>query len=126
MKNLLKTFAVLFLASVTTFAGTNPTSSVDDEKNSIKFGMYFNQDSEKIRTFYEKETGEKLEVRFIDSDGKVISQTGISKKLTSAQMDIDVSQLVDGNYTIEVTSENEVLTREVVINTSKPVKELKF
>ena len=120
MKNLLKIIAGLLLVSSFTFANDYMVHPELVETESLKMGMYFDQSSGVVKTFFEKQVGSDLNVSISDSEGRVLNQTHINKKRDGARVNFDISTLENGTYTLEAAHDGEIITKTIVIEKVKP------
>ena len=120
MKNSLKIIAGLLLVSSFTFANSNASSLEEADTESLKMGMYFDQSSGVVKTFFKKQIGLDLNVSISDSKGRVLNQTHINKKRDGARVNFDISTLENGTYTLEAAHDGEVITKTIVIEKVKP------
>lgn len=123
MKTLTTVFAALLLSTTLTFANTEKEKEVDA---TYQVGMYFDGSSNTIKTFYEKEEGQKLKVQLKTIDGKVLHTSYVGKKLSAATIHFNVEDLPDGAYTLEMTDGDVVTTKNISLDTSQPERTLKF
>ena len=122
MKNVLKIIAGLLLVSSFTFANDNLANHEETDAKSLKMGMYFDQSSGIVKTFYEKQVGSDLNVSISDSKGRVLNQTHFNKKRNGARVNFDLSTLQHGIYTLEASHNGEIIKKTIVIEKIKPSK----
>jgi adenylate cyclase len=126
MKNLLKVTAAAFLlTSSVAFANTEGENK-NKETTEFKMSMYFDSSSEKIKTFFEKAKGDYLQVSVLDENNRVLSKITFGKKELTPRLNLDISGLKDGNYTLVVTNGNETTERDLKIDTTTPERVLEF
>ncbi|MFT7421220.1 MAG: hypothetical protein ACI9DJ_002050 [Algoriphagus sp.] len=122
MKNLLKIIAGLLLVSSFTFANDNVTGPGETDTESLKMGMYFDQSSGMVKTFFKKEVGSILNVSFSDSKGRVLNQVYINKKRNGARVNFDISMLENGTYNLEASHNGDVIKKTIVLERVNPSK----
>jgi hypothetical protein len=117
MKTLVTTLAcALALSSSVTFA-SDPTE--DKKAKPLQIGVFTTKES-KIQMAVRKGVGEKAIITLRDAKQNVIHEEIMGKKTEKFDARFDVSNLADGDYTLEVTSGKEKIQKQVSI---KPAKE---
>ena len=105
MKNSIKLTALFLLASVSVFAGppSKTKKSAISSKNAITFSSLPSHNGVDIKVD-RKDSGKAI-VMIYDQDGNVILKDGLSTNKTMEKGYI-LNQLDNGDYSIEVTSDN--------------------
>ena len=121
MKKLFKTFAILLLATATTFA----TTSEDDKKKvkqptSFDIGMYNVKNTSTIRLMLEKAKGDIITIKLRDETGDILHKEVVRKNNTFYKTNFQLDGLSDGTYQFEISSDNEKVVREVTVSTNVP------
>jgi hypothetical protein len=123
MKNYLKiAVAALFLTTTVAMANDNKAN----EAKTFKMSMYFDSNAETIKTFFEKQAGDYLKVAIVNKEGQELTKTFFGKKDTNARLNLDISSLQDGEYTLRVSNSEETIERELKVGTSPEVRSLSF
>ena len=126
MKNTLKIIAgLLFISTMASASNRTSLEETKDDK-SFKMGMYFDKASGIVNTFFEKQPGKMLLVSVIDNKGNELSTNTIGKKEDVTRLSLNVSSLVNGNYTIKVTDGSEVITKTISVEKVTPKKAKNF
>jgi hypothetical protein len=126
MKKLIKTIALTLIAgslSLSSFA--NPNLHTDKEKH-FEVGMYYDYSSGTIKTFIEKQKGERLKVTFKDEYGNEISHAYTNKNDEVSKVYFDINTLPNGTYFIKVTNGQDEAIRSIEVSQPKPAKKVKF
>ncbi|UFH56307.1 T9SS type A sorting domain-containing protein [Spirosoma sp. KNUC1025] len=123
MKTLIKSLFVAFSLSLVTFS-----VSVADNNNPIgrpagvasyKTGIYASLDG-KLNIALDKESTGAVDVYLKNSTGKVVYLRRIGKKAKTSRMRLDMSELSDGVYQLEITNGLEVVTHTVTLLSQRP------
>ena len=122
MKTLIKTLALALslgvVTSVATFANTNPGGN-PAMVASYKSGIYTTVDG-KLNVSINKQTGGAVDVRLKTTDGKVLYSQHLGKHDSTYRTRLNMSELPDGNYQVEITNGVETTTQTVTISTPQP------
>ncbi|GAB3943323.1 hypothetical protein GCM10028805_09390 [Spirosoma harenae] len=122
MKTLVKTFALaLSLGLVTTaatFAETNPGSR-PAAVASFKTGIYTTT-SGKLNVALDKEKGGTVDIVLKSPSGKILFSEHLTKKEENYRTQLNLSELTDGVYKLEVTNGVETTTQTVTLSTQQP------
>ena len=122
MKTLIKSFALaLSLGIITTaasFAETNPGGR-PTAVASYKTGIY-SSISGKLNIALDKETGGSVDIRLKGTDGQVLYTHHLGKNERACRVRVDLNDLEDGTYQVEITNGVETTTQTVTISTNKP------
>ncbi len=116
MKNLVKTFVcTMLLASTTMFAGVNqqPAGS-----SSLKTGLYFSKDG-KLNINIENNLNKMTKVQILDSSNQVVFQKNDRYTSRLSRLKVDVGNLPDGAYTVQVTNGKDTVAQNVQLETPK-------
>jgi flagellar hook assembly protein FlgD len=126
MKNVLKTISVaafsLFLLHQNALA-IDPVETKSQCKNNtcekFKIGMYRVRDSETMNLLVEKQKGERLFIRLTDHKGKLLHEEVVGRSIMKFGKKLNFSQMQDGNYTLEVSDENEKVVKNIFLSTNE-------
>lgn len=118
MKTLFKALVCTMLLSSASVFATGNEQVVNS--SSIKTGVYFSKDG-KLNINVENSLKKMTKVQIIDSRNQVVFQD--SKKYPSrlSKLKVDVNQLPDGVYTVQVTNGKDTVNHNVQLET--PQKE---
>lgn len=122
MKTLIKSLALaLSLAVVTsaaTFAQSNPASNVNYAA-SYKTGIYTSKTG-KLHIALDKEKGSTVDIRLANTEGRVLFSRHLGKKDQTYRTQLNLSDLEDGVYQLEITDGTDVTSQNVTISTKLP------
>ncbi len=104
------------------FASSDDTDNQQKKPQTFEVGMYRIKDSLKMRLLLEKKAGEKVMVRLLNPQGKVLHEEVVGKRQQKYGRNFDFSQTQDGRYTIEITNHDEVVKRSVNLTTTDLVE----
>ena len=122
MKTLIKSLALaLSLAAITssvTFAETNPGGKIKTVAT-YKSGIYMTQ-AGKLSIALDKEKGGTVSISMKSADGRVLYSQHLGKNDQIYRTRLNLNQLEDGVYQIEITNGVETTTQNVTISTQEP------
>lgn len=122
MKTLAKTFVVAlslgFLTSVASFAEGKPGSRPSTVA-AYKAGIYTSVDG-KLNIGLDKEKGGAVDVMLKGADGKIYYSQHLGKNEKIYRSRLDVNELPDGVYVIEITNGVETTRHQVTLATKQP------
>jgi hypothetical protein len=105
----------LALSSSVAFA-SDPTE--DKKAKPLQIGVFTTKDS-KIQMAVRKGAGEKAVITLRDAKQNVIHEEIMGKKSEKFDARFDVSELAEGNYTLEVTAGKDKIQKQVSIKSQK-------
>jgi hypothetical protein len=113
-----KTFVALFLLSSTSLLA-NPTAPT--KPATFDASVYVNK-ANKIRLAVQKTTAEPLTITLRQvGENTVLFFQQIGKKQTKAALQLDVDQLADGTYELEISSASGRILKQVNLQAAAPV-----
>lgn len=116
MKTFVKTLVcALALGSTAAFA-SDPTE--EKKAKPVQIGVFTTKEA-KIQMAVRKGQGERAVITLRDSKQNVLHEDVMSKKSEMYDARFDVSQLADGEYTLEVASGKEKIKKTVFIQSAK-------
>lgn len=116
MKTIITSLAcALALTSSVAFA-SDPTE--DKKAKPLQIGVFTTKEA-KIQMAVRKGAGQKAVITLRDAKNNVLHEEVMSKKSEKFDGRFDVSGLSDGQYTLEVTSGNEKIQKQVSIKSEK-------
>ncbi len=107
----------MLLASASAFATGNEQVV---NSSSIKTGVYFSKDG-KLNINVENSLRKMTKVQIIDSRNQVVFQDSQKHPNRLSKLKVDVNQLPDGAYTVQVTNGKDTVNHNVQLET--PQKE---
>ena len=116
MKNLFKALVcTMLLASASAFAAGNQQIV---ESSSIKTGIYFSKDG-KLNINIENSLEKKTKIQIVDSNNQVVFQENQKNPSRLSKLKVDVNQLPDGTYTIQVSNGKDTINQNVQLETPR-------
>ena len=123
MKTLIKSLALaLSLAVITsaaTFAQSNPASNANYAA-SYKTGIYTSK-SGNLHIALDKNTGSTVDIRLANAEGRVLFSQHLGKNDQVYRTRLNLNELEDGIYELEITDGTDVTAQTVTIVTKFPV-----
>lgn len=128
MKNLLKAAAAVALFVTISQVKADPIVSPKAEcKNNtcekFRVGMYRVRETMSMNVMMEKDKGEKVAIRLLDSKGKLLHEEFVARYLTKVGRKLNFEEMSDGVYTIEISNDTEKIVKSVYL-TTKEVREV--
>ncbi|MVM38606.1 T9SS type A sorting domain-containing protein [Spirosoma sp. HMF3257] len=122
MKTLIKSFALALslgvITSAASFANTNPGTR-PAKAVSYKTGIYSTPYGQ-LNIALDKETGGAVDVRLKAASGKVLYTQHLGKNERNFRVRLNLNELADGIYQVEVSNGLETTTQNVTISTQQP------
>ncbi|GAB2594106.1 T9SS type A sorting domain-containing protein [Spirosoma areae] len=122
MKTLVKSLALAlslgFATTSATFADVNPIGR-PATVSTFKTGIYSTV-SGKLAIALDKTTGGTVDIRLKDASGKVLYSQHLGKKDQMTRVRLNLSDLEDGVYSLEITNGVDTTTHNVTIATNQP------
>ena len=112
---------LLFGAS--TFLASGPEAP--KKPTSFDASVYINQ-SGKIRLAVQKSAPTGVSVQLLDQKNQVLYSHYVTKKQLKTAMVLDVSQIEDGMYTLEIKSDEGSILKQVSVTTSTQKRTIQF
>ncbi|GAB3020617.1 T9SS type A sorting domain-containing protein [Spirosoma pulveris] len=125
MKTLIKSLALAFslavVTSVYSFANATATNPIGRPSKvaTYKTGIYTTA-SGKLNIALDKETNGRVDIRLKDTTGKVLYAQYLGKRDKGCRLSLNLSDLEDGTYTVEISNGAETTTQNVVLSTNQP------
>lgn len=121
MKTSIKSFAFALslsvVAATTSFAEAKPVTK--PSAVSYQESVYKTKDG-KLAIALNKEIGGAVEIRLKNANGEVLYGRHVAKSESQSRLRLDVSELPDGNYQIEITNGVDTKTHTVTLTTQRP------
>lgn len=119
MKTLIKSLAFAltfgFATSVATVSHANPITRPANVA-SYKTGVYSSVDG-KLNIALDKTVGGSVNITLKDANGKTLYVERLGKKATTSRIRLNLDELKDGTYQVEITNGVETTTHNVVLST---------
>lgn len=126
MQNIAKTIAAAAfgLALTANFVSADPIVRPKAEcKNNtcekFEVGMYRIKNTVSMNVMMEKEKGQKVTIRLIDTQGQVVHEEFVPKYLTKAGRRLNFSEMRDGDYTLEISNDDEKIVKSIHLSTNE-------
>ncbi len=123
MKTLIKSLLVAFTLCLFSFSASWAVSKPIGRPTAVatyKMGVYSTQ-AGKLMVAVDKETGGAVSIQLTDQAGKVLFTQHVGKNQKTARVRLDLSELSDGNYQLNVSNGVEITTHQLTIATQQPV-----
>jgi hypothetical protein len=117
-KPLLLSFTLSLVTLSATLADSNPGHRTATAAT-FKTGIYGTVEG-KLQIALEKETGGAVDIKLKNRDGRVFFSQHLGKKEKAARLRLNLSELPDGEYQLEVTNGVDVTTHNVQLSTKQP------
>ena len=121
MKTFIKTVLCAAALSVSTLSFAKEKNSKDKESKPIatfNASVYIAKDAS-IRVAVEKNTPSNVVINLRDARNEVVYSDEISRKELKSVYKLDVEQLKDGDYTLEIVSNTKTVTKSLHIASAK-------
>ncbi|MCF0064054.1 hypothetical protein MUK70_27640 [Dyadobacter chenwenxiniae] len=126
MKNLMRSAAAaafaLFLISNNVSASPRVEPKAECKNNScekFKIGMYRVRNTVSMNLLMEKQKGERVAIRLMDSKGKVLHEEFVPKYLSKYGRKLNFQEIKDGVYTLEVSNDYEKIVKSIYLATNE-------
>jgi outer membrane lipoprotein-sorting protein len=117
IKSLLFALSLSAVTSFAAFADVKPERPA--QVAAFKSSVFPTIDG-KLRISLDKETGGPVDIRLKNEDGAVVYNHHLDKKDTQYRSRLNLSELPDGTYQVEITNGTETSTQSITISTKKP------
>jgi hypothetical protein len=117
MKKLITTIAIALLVSAFSVSNVNAAEDIknpDRLSRPLAVGAYQVGNEMKLTMLVEKHLGEKAMVKITDENKNVLYRESIGKNTLTYKFAFDMSELPAGNYSVEIVTGNEKITKEVL------------
>ncbi|MFD2572206.1 T9SS type A sorting domain-containing protein [Spirosoma soli] len=122
MKTFIKSLLVAFTLGVVTFStssaainpGSRPTAAA-----TYKTGIFSTADG-KLQIALDKEKTGPVDIKLKNAEGKVLYAQHLGKKEQTARLRLNLSDLPDGAYQIEITNGVDTTTHKLTLSTNQP------
>lgn len=121
MKNSIKSLALALTFSVaaaaTSFAETTPSNRATTV--SYEESVYSTRDG-KLAIALNKEVGGTVKIQLKNTEGYVLYSHQVAKNESQSRLRLDLSELPDGVYQVEITNGSDAKTHTVTLTTPQP------
>ena len=107
------------LVSGFAFAGQTQHASGNKYYEPFRVGMYRVKNTLMMNVLVEKEKNSRINIRLIDSSGKILHQESVGKGIEKIGQKFDFSEISDGNYKIEIVSGDEKIVKNINLATTE-------
>lgn len=125
MKNVIKSFVAaacgVFLLNANVSAALVETKAEckNNKCENFAVGMYRIKNTVTMNVLLEKSKGDRIIVRLLNEKGKVMHQEVLSRSLEKYGRKFNFSELEDGNYTLEISDDNEKIVKNIHLTTNE-------
>ncbi|WP_420150950.1 T9SS type A sorting domain-containing protein [Spirosoma sp.] len=122
MKTLIKSLAIAFSLGIVTSAATFSEAKPIVRPAAVaayKTGIYTTVDG-RLSIALDKQTGGAVDIKMTNDAGKVMYSERLGKNESKYRIKLDMSQLPDGVYQVEITNGAETTIRTVTLSTEQP------
>ncbi|AUD02531.1 T9SS type A sorting domain-containing protein [Spirosoma pollinicola] len=121
IKSLVLALSLGIITSAASFAAIPETNPIGrpSKVSSYKTGIY-STIAGKLHISLDKTIGGRVDIRLIDADGKALYAQHLGKNESGCRVRLNLSDLEDGVYTLEITNGIETTTQSVTIVTQQP------
>ncbi len=109
--------AFTLVSSLSTLSQANPITRPGKQAVTYATSLYTATDGRLVLSM-EKQAGNYLTVCVNKANGTTLLTQQVAKRQTSAQVRFDLSQLPDGDYTIEVSNGEKTTTHQVSLHSA--------
>lgn len=117
VKPLLIALSLSFVAAVPSFTEAKPIGR-PTAVASYKTGIYTSMDG-RLNIALEKQTGGAVDIQFKSADGSVLYSQHIGKNQQTVRTRLNLNELADGVYQVEVTNGVETTRQTITISTKE-------
>ena len=100
----------------------SPRDCKNNKCETFQVGMYRVKNTLSMRLLMEKDRGEKVYVRLLDSKGLALHEELVGKRTGKYARSFDFSQIKDGSYTLEISNGEERVLKEINLSTAGVVE----
>ncbi|MBD2699875.1 hypothetical protein IC229_04460 [Spirosoma sp. BT702] len=124
MKTLIKSFALALSLGIVTASATLTEAKpigIKDPSSAVSYqtGIYTSKDN-KLNIALNKELGGTVDVKFKNNEGTVLFSERLGKNETAYRTRLNLGELPDGVYQVEITNGVETQKHVVTIKTEQP------
>jgi hypothetical protein len=119
MKTLIKPLLVAFSLSLISLSASIAEGTPTRPAAAYKTGIYRTTEG-KLRIALDKEPGGRVDIKLKSADGKILFVQHLGKKQQTSRMLLDLNNLPDGTYQVEITNGVETTTQTVTLATQQP------
>ena len=121
MKTLIKSLLVAFSLTIVSFSVSFATNGPTPVGKAAAYQSSLYTDAQgKLRIAVDKQTGGVVEVRLVNSEGKVFFVQEVGKRQKIARLSLDISSLPDGAYEVAITNGVDAKVNHLTLATQQP------
>jgi Secretion system C-terminal sorting domain/Bacterial pre-peptidase C-terminal domain len=121
MKSLIKPLLIALTVSLVTLSSSFAIAKPGDRRIApvaYKTGIYTTAEG-KLNIAIDKETGGSVDIRLTNTKGLLLFAQRLGKNEKGSRMRLDVNQLQDGTYQVEITNGVETTTHNLTLSTKQ-------
>jgi hypothetical protein len=127
MRNLIKSVIVaactLFIAETVSATTLVPKSECKNNTcENFRVGMYRVKNTLTMNFLMEKQKGERVILRLMDSKGKIIHEEVVGKSVQKYGRKFNFAEVQDGHYVLEAADENERIVKDIFLATNEVIE----
>ena len=125
MRNVIKSViaaacGVLLLSANVSAAIVKPKAECKNNHcDNFSVGMYRVKNTLTMNLLLEKTKGERVAIRLLNDKGIVMHEEVVGKSLEKYGRKLNFSEVQDGNYTLEISDENEKIVKNINLTTNE-------
>ncbi|QIP16379.1 hypothetical protein G8759_28925 [Spirosoma aureum] len=115
---------VALVVSFSAFASPIPQAKQRTRPTELahyKVGAYVSMDQTKLRVNVDKQLGGQVSVQLNDLKGNLLFERLMNQTDTTMRLNIDLTELADGDYQLKVSNGLEIIVRDLTISTPKTI-----
>ncbi|GAA4452270.1 hypothetical protein GCM10023189_15400 [Nibrella saemangeumensis] len=121
MKTIIKTLVLaLTLSSVSYVASANPNAGDKKVATSYKAAIFPAANATTLNVIVEKQTGSRVQIVLKNAAGTVLHAEYLTKKEGTFQSKLNLAELTNGTYRVEVTNGTETTAKEFTLSNINP------
>jgi hypothetical protein len=125
MKNVMKSIAaaacgIALLSANVSIAMVGPKTECKNNRcENFQVGMYRLKNTVTMNVLLEKSKGERVVIKLLNEKGNVIHSEILAKPLEKYSRKFNFEEVPDGNYTLEISDENEKVVKNIHLTTNE-------
>ncbi|GAA4452279.1 hypothetical protein GCM10023189_15430 [Nibrella saemangeumensis] len=121
MKTIIKTLVLaLTLSSVSYVASANPNAGDKKTATSYKAVIFPAANATTLNVIVQKQTGSRVQIVLKNAAGTVLHTEYLTKKEGTFKSKLNLSELVNGTYRVEVTNGADLMVKDFTISDVAP------
>ena len=125
MRNVIKSIlaaacgVLLLSANVSAAIIETKTECKNNNCSNFKVGMYRVKNTVAMNVLLEKSKGDRVYIKLMNSKGVVMHEEVVGKSLEKYGRKFNFQDVEDGNYTLEISDENEKIVKNINLKTNE-------